>query len=203
MGQSNPRKKKSTGEKKRDRDPSGWVDLHGDALYRYALLRVKDPHAAEDLVQETFYSALRALDRFKGDSSERTWLIGILKHKVIDFFRKSVREIPSTDLTNEDDSLEMDLFDEKGRWMTPPRDWDVIPSKALEDKEFWRVFQDCLDGLTSALRNVFTMKEIDGMKGEEICKILGISATNLWVILHRSRGRLRKCLESNWFREDG
>jgi RNA polymerase sigma-70 factor (ECF subfamily) len=182
-------------------DPSLWVDLHGDALYRFALLRVEDQHVAEDLVQETFLAALKALDRFEGGSSVRTWLTGILKHKIVDYFRRSAREIASSDVNSSNNEAEMDLFDHRGRWKDPPRDWNITPSEVLEDKEFWQTFQSCLDGLTPVLRHAFTMKEVDGMNSEEICKVLDISATNLWVVLHRSRGKLRKCLEVNWFEE--
>jgi len=180
-------------------DPALWVDEHADALYRFALLRVNDPQVAEDLVQDTFVSALRAVDRYRGQASVRTWLIGILKHKVVDHFRKDKREITASDLGHESEESGQEYFDEKGRWKDPPRAWDVTPESLLEDKEFRHAFTNCLDDLSPSFRDAFTMKEIDGMKGEEICKVLGITATNLWVILHRSRTKLRKCLEVTWF----
>ncbi|NIM20117.1 MAG: sigma-70 family RNA polymerase sigma factor [Candidatus Latescibacteria bacterium] len=181
-------------------DPSSWVELHGDALYRFAILRIKDPHVAEDLVQETFLSALQGLERFKGGSSLRTWLIGILKHKIIDHFRKTSKEVLATDLNPWDEEDERELYDETGHYKTPMFEWKGSPHDLVENKQFWKVFHTCLSGLPEAHRRAFTLREVDGVKSEEICKILSITPTNLWVMLHRSRARLRKCLDSNWFR---
>ena len=183
---------------RRSRDPSSWVDLHGDALYRFAILRVKDPDTAEDLVQETFLSALKAADRFRGDSALRTWLIGILRHKIVDHFRKTVVEVRPADVTpwEEDDK---NFFDETGHWKQPLHDWKVSPERLVESREFWGIFQSCLDSLPEGHRRAFTLREIDGMKGSEICEILSISEANFWVMIHRARAKLRKCLDANWF----
>ena len=182
-------------------DPSTWVDAHGDALYRFALLRVKDAHVAEDLVQETFISALEGLDAFKGGSSVRTWLIGILKHKIIDHFRKNAREIVSSDLTALEGETEDDTFNRWEQWRRSPSSWGDSPDNVLEDKEFWKVFVRCLEGLPESFRRAFALRELDGLQTEEICKVLGVTATNLWVMLHRARGKLRNCLEDNWFHD--
>jgi RNA polymerase sigma-70 factor (ECF subfamily) len=183
-------------------DPSNWVDEHGDVLYRFALIRVKDPHTAEDLVQDTFIAALQGLASFKGGSSVRTWLVGILKHKILDYFRKSAREVPSTDLGALEDVPEEQTFNRWGQWRRGPGKWPEDPGNLLENKEFWRAFTRCLDGLPNASRRAFSLREIDGMKTDEICKILDITSTNLWVILHRARGRLRDCLDNTWFKND-
>jgi RNA polymerase sigma-70 factor (ECF subfamily) len=180
-------------------DPSTWVDEHSDALFRFALLRVKDANVAEDLVQETFLSALKGIDRFKGGSSLRTWLVGILKHKIIDHFRKGRPEVLSSDLSTMENETEEERFDREHQRENKPSEWGGTPAKLLENKEFWSAFVQCLDGLPENHRRAFSLREIDGVKGDEICKILGITSTNLWVILHRARGKLRNCLEINWF----
>ncbi len=181
--------------------PSTWVDDHGDILYRFALLRVRDPHVAEDLVQDTFISALEGLDAFKGGSSERTWLVGILKHKILDHFRRNSREIVSADLSALEGETEDETFNRWEQWRRPPSSWRDTPDNLLEDKEFWKVFVRCLDGLPESFRRAFALREMDGLKTEEICKTLEVTATNLWVMLHRARARLRNCLDDNWFRE--
>lgn len=186
-------------EKKTAIDPSTWVDEHGDALYRYALLRVKDPGVAEDLVQETFLSALKGVDRFKGGSSLRTWLVGILKHKIIDHFRKARPEVLSSDLPTMENETEDERMDREAHHHHELRAWTGTPANLLENKEFMKVFVHCLDELPETHRRAFALREIEGMGGEEICKILDITSTNLWVILHRARGKLRGCLDTNWF----
>jgi RNA polymerase sigma-70 factor (ECF subfamily) len=177
--------------------PEDWVALHGDVLFRFAITRVKDPGVAEDLVQETFLAALKGRESFSGKSSERTWLVGILKHKISDHFRNASREQPVEDPQVYIDPE--DPFDESGRWKVGPGKWGGSPAKAMEDKEFWGVFGRCLEDLPERLRQVFSLRELDGVEGSQVCKVLSISSTNLWVILHRARTQLRKCLELNWF----
>ncbi len=183
-------------------DPEQWVDLHGDALYRFALLRVRDVHIAEELVQETFCAALEAKKSYSGRSSERTWLIGILKHKTMDHFRRSTRERPHDD-PDLQDAIEENYFDAKGRWKVQLGEWNESPEKVLERKEFWSVLHRCMDRLPSRIGQAFALREIDGTEGSEVCKMLGISSTNLWVMMHRARTQLRQCLENNWFEAGG
>ena len=179
-------------------DPEKWVDLYGNLLYRFALARLRDPVLAEDAVQETLLSAFKGRENFSGRSTEQTWLVGILKHKIIDHFRKMSREVN----LNEDTSIEdigEDAFNENGRWKNGPVSWSLDSSKILEQKEFLEILKQCLTDLPGRLANAFVMRELEGLDSQEICKVIDVSSTNLWVILHRARQRLRGCLEINWF----
>ncbi len=177
--------------------PEDWLQAHGDALYRYALARVRDRTLAEDLVQETLLAALRGRSGFAGRAAERTWLIAILKNKVIDHFRKHARE-QSLDALEDPDELIEAQFEVDGHWRSPPGAWSN-PVAAFENEEFWGRFAECLEGLPERQARAFSLCELDGLAGEEACKVLGVSATNLWVLLHRARLRLRQCLEIRWF----
>jgi len=177
--------------------PEDWVALHGDVLFRFAIMRVKNPEIAEDLVQETLLAALKGKESFSGKSSERTWLVGILKHKIADHFRKSTREQPVEDPQIYIDSE--DPFDAGGRWKAGPGEWGQSPVKSLENQDFWGVLAGCVEELPERPRQVFSLRELDGMESTQVCKVLSISSTNLWVILHRARAQLSRCLEINWF----
>jgi RNA polymerase sigma-70 factor, ECF subfamily len=179
-------------------DPVDWVERFGDYLFRYATLRVRDSSAAEDLVQETFLAALKDPGSFSGGSSEATWLVGILKHKIADHFRRQAREAPldDGDLREQPDPSS---FDESGRWASGPTDWGGNPADLYREKKFLDQFTKCLSGLSPNHANAFTLREIEGADTWEICKVLNVSETNLWVILHRARMQLRRCLETHWF----
>ena len=175
-----------------------WLEEHGNYLFSYALLRVKDTHLAEDLAQETLLAAITAKNTFSNQSTIRTWLIGILKHKLIDHFRRKGREVAIGDLIDQDegDNLER-FFKANGRWIEKP---DVFPNPelAFQQKEFWKVFQQCLSGLKPKQVEVFLAKEIHGMSNEDICRDFALSQTNVWVLMHRARLSLSKCLNINW-----
>ncbi len=183
-------------------DPAEWLDLYGDVLYRYAMARLHDEHLAEDLIQETLLAGLNARDRFAGNAAEKTWLIGILKHKIVDHFRKSSREIV---LDAEDADIGRSIescFDERGRWTIEAGAWPS-PDKSLEQDQFWAALADCVEHLPERLARLFALREIDGMASEEILEVLNIStANNLWVMLSRMRLQLRNCLDARWFTED-
>ncbi len=180
-------------------DPATWVDSHGDYLFRYALMRLRNREAAENAVQETFLAALSARKSFGGRSSERTWLIGILKHKIIDHYRKSFRESSISQIQSDEEQTIDQFYDAVENPKGYPKDWMPDPVKVLHSREFWDIFKGCLGHLPQRTASAFSMREMDGMETDEICKELGISPTNLWVMLHRARLQLRACLEENWF----
>ena len=188
-------------------DPAAWVDEHGDYLYRYALFRLRDAGAAEDVVQEALLAALQARHSFAGRGSERTWLGGILKHKITDHFRRMGREAPLPQ--QGDEGPAHDEFFRAGEWQDhwkveyAPTDWHASPAALAEQHEFWLVFQDCLGPLPRRTASAFMLREVDGLTSEEICEVLGVKVNNLWVMLHRARVHLRRCLELNWFAAKG
>jgi RNA polymerase sigma-70 factor (ECF subfamily) len=179
-------------------DPQTWVDRFGDSLYAFALARVKDPDTAEDLVQETFLAALGAREGFEGRSSMRTWLIAILKHKIIDHMRHASRERPLNGMTPEDPAEEA-FFDAKGKWRLKPAKWQTDPVKLLEQKQFWEVFRRCLSETPGRLADAFRLREMDGHTCKEIAEVLNITLSNCWVMLYRARMWMRRCLEVNGF----
>ncbi len=173
-----------------------WLNEHGDYLYRFALARLRDPHQAEDVVQETFMAAIKA-NNFSEQSSPRTWLTGILKHKIIDLMRKSARETVASDLMSEQDANMDEFFDKTGHWEEKPKNWQM-PDSALEQQQFFKILQSCLDKIPNKLATLFMMRDVHETDNEEICKELNITTTNAWVMLYRARMGIRKCLEINW-----
>jgi RNA polymerase sigma-70 factor, ECF subfamily len=178
-------------------NPELWLEKHGDCLYGFALLRVRKPEVAEDLVQETFLAAFRAKDRFAGNSNIRSWLIGILKNKIVDHFRKLGRETSFTDLHFFSDEQKEKFHEDNWIHESGPKEW--AEQSALQHKEFWATLQQCLSKLPPRVGDVFMLREMDELKTEEICSMLSVSQSNLWVMLHRARIALRECLEINWF----
>ena len=177
--------------------PESWLEQHGDALYRFAYSRLRNATQAEDLVQETLLAALQAREGFAGRSTERTWLIGILKNKLMDYLRKSAREQPLGTIAETEAEIDA-MFAADGHWKSPPSAWDN-PTDALEQKEFWKIMAECLEALPARQAQVFAMCEFDGRDSAEVCKVFQIAATNLWILLHRARLRLRECLDNMWF----
>jgi len=177
---------------------NNWLNEHGDYLYRFALARLRDPHLAEDAVQETMLAAIKG-NSFEGDSSARTWLTGILKHKIIDLQRKQIREQPVSDLIDLDgsDSTMDDFFDQSGHWLDKPQTLNM-PDSDLEQKQFLAILDECVGKLPKKLKAIFLLRDVHELENENICKELEITATNAWVMLYRARMGLRKCLELNW-----
>ncbi|MBI5898588.1 MAG: sigma-70 family RNA polymerase sigma factor [Rhodocyclales bacterium] len=172
-------------------------------LLRFARLQLRDAGAAEDAVQETLLAALAGGKNFEQRSAYKTWLISILRNKIIDIIRSQGREAPLSTLADNDEAEEAmidALFETDGHWraeMRPAR-W-ADPEASLEQQQFWRVFEACLDHLPEKTARVFMMREVLGLETEEICKETGISTSNCWVVLHRARLALRACLQQGWF----
>ncbi len=167
-------------------------------LYRFALPRVNDKEVAKDLVQETFLAAWRNYDNYKGEISEKNWLFTILKNKIIDYYRKaSTRLTESLSGADDGDSF----FDEDSHWAKRayPQDWNIDYNQPIERKEFYEVLNKCRQKLKDIQNAVFTMKYLDGLDSEQICKELNLTASNYWVLIHRAKLQLRSCLEKNWF----
>jgi RNA polymerase sigma-70 factor (ECF subfamily) len=180
---------------------AGALDEYRPYLLRYALLQLRDNALAEDAVQETLLAALESRSKFSGKSSPKTWLTGILKHKIIDLFRKQAKEATQFSLEAELENGVGDfdvLFQPDGHWNTWPQAW-ADPLKNLENKKFWEIFEVCAKLMPANTARAFMMREFLGSSTEEICKDMQISATNCWVMLYRARMSLRLCLEHNWF----
>jgi RNA polymerase sigma-70 factor (ECF subfamily) len=166
---------------------------------RYALLQLRDAAAAEDAVQDALLAALAGEANFAGRSNLRTWLTGILKHKIVDAIRRQSRERAASDVEPESGADEFDgLFDRRGHWEEAPDAWEQ-PEQALTQKQFLAALQACLRALPERTARVFMMREHLGLETSEICKELGITSTHCWVMLHRARMALRICLTTNWF----
>ena len=166
-------------------------------LMRYASLQLRNREAAEDAVQEALVAALASEGGFAGRSNLRTWLTGILKHKIIDTIRRASRDSPLAG--EESDASEFDaLFDERGHWHKHPDAWSD-PDGALHEKQFLAALESCLAALPPRTAQVFLLREHMGLETAEICKELGLTASHCWVLLYRARMALRECLQKNWF----
>lgn len=189
----------TTTQSKANMDPASWLRDHGDYLYSYALARLRNSAAAEDVVQETLLAALKAQKNFRGDSAVKTWLVGIMKHKIIDQYRKSGREVQSESLEQTLSSSDDADFDQRGHWNAPVNSWSD-PDTALQQDQFFKIYQQCIDALPEKQARLFVLNESSDLTSEELCKVMNISTTNnLWVILSRTRKRLRDCIDKNWF----
>jgi RNA polymerase sigma-70 factor (ECF subfamily) len=176
------------------------LETYRKYLMRVAHLQLRDRDVAEDVVQETLLAALAGQQGFTGRSSLKTWLTGILKHKIVDAIRRKQRDpLFESSLPEETDLEDFDaLFQTNGAWESPPVSWGD-PESALSRQQFFDVMQLCLEKLPPNTARVFIMREVLELESEEICKELLITANNLWVILYRARMALRQCLEQNWF----
>ncbi len=178
---------------------SAQFEVHRNYLLRVARLQLRNDELAEDVVQDTLVAALQGAAGFSGKSSVKTWLTGILKHKIVDAIRRKKANLELTALNDEGTVDDLDaLFDDTGHWEQAPAAWGN-PEAALERREFFDIMDFCLEKLPPNTARVFMLREVMELSSEEICKELAISATNLWVIMYRARILLRECLEKNWF----
>ncbi len=173
-----------------------WVNKYADILYNYTLARVADTGTAEDIVQDTFLSAWKSREGYNGDASEKNWLFAICKNKIIDHFRKKSRSMvqyAEVDTTS-------NFFDEAEHWTRAdqPNEWGVNYQQPVETKEFYGILDLCKKKLQEMQKNVFVMKYMEDLEADEICKVLNITPSNYWVIIHRAKLQLRKCIERNW-----
>lgn len=170
-------------------------------LVRYARSQLRNDAWAEDAVSDTLLAALEKPQAFGGQSQLKTWLVGILKHKVIDQLRRHHRE--ATVLSTDDESdLDELLFDQGDHWREAPQDWGN-PEACLGERQFFEVLEACMERLPATQGRVFMMREWLELETDEICKELAITSTNLWVLLHRARLRLRECMQDHWFASRG
>ena len=176
--------------------PNTWVARYADYLYNYTIVRVNDHEVAQDLISETFLAGLKSKDNFKGDASERTWLISILKRKIIDHYRKknSRKGKAEVRISYSDENAEGDWLEER---VKDP--FDKTAEDTMQNEELGLAILDCLDTLNEKQAAIFKMKTIDGFDTEAICNEFKITPSNLWVIIHRARKSMADCLETNWF----
>lgn len=180
--------------------PGQWVGMYADYLYSYAYSRINDAELAKDLVQETFLAALEGWEKFGRQSSEKTWLTGILKNKIYDVYRKKSRTLLHEPLSGDGQDAD-ELFEgDTGHWKEGhyPVAFGIEQPDALEHKEFEGILKACMAKLPPLWSSVFRMKHIDEESGEDICERLDITASNFWVISHRAKVSLRDCLQKNW-----
>lgn len=175
---------------------TAWVNDYSDILYGYVVQRVSDTDTAKDLLQETFLAAWRNVDKYNGDASVKTWLFTIPKNKIIDHYRK-ISTMHTEELANGDNGNDSYYFDSTCHWTeeTYPSEWGNLP---LESKEFYAILNKRIKKLKEVQAAVFTMKYFDDMESEEICKVLNITSSNYWVLVHRAKVQLRAYLEVNW-----
>jgi RNA polymerase sigma-70 factor (TIGR02943 family) len=178
---------------------SDWVDSHADYLFNFAIGQVRDASVAEDLVQETFLAAVKACETFSGQSSERTWLVGILRHKIYDHLRKACRErAVRHDPAPENDP---EFWEESMLWLHDVAAESQLPSRRIELAEFRQNLEAALGKLPPRIAQVFQLYEIEERPNREVCAQMHISESNLWVMLHRGRKQLREQLGGWWFGE--
>ncbi len=171
-----------------------------DYLLKFSRLQLRNEAWAEDVVSETLLAALSKPQSFGNRSQLKTWLVGILKHKVIDALRQHGREVCTSDNLHDsrEDPLDYIGFKADGHFNEPPADWGN-PEQQVSSRQFFEVLEACTQQLPAVQGRLFLMREWLELSSEDICKELQLTPTNLYVQLHRARLRLRECLELNWY----
>ena len=184
-------------------NPESWIDLYGDYLFTFARMRVSDSALAEDLVQDTFFSAFKAKDNFEGKAAEKTWLVSILKNKIIDHYRKTGLKDAKGNRLSGKKNVSIDNFFREGEWSSNsrPKNWNSDVNQPIETKEFFEIFHGCVDRIKGKGAIAFKMKYIDQDDSDYICKELNITPSNYWVLIHRAKLQLKECLDIRWFND--
>ena len=169
-----------------------WLADHGDALFAYAVKRVRDRASAEDLVQETLLAAMNPSQPFEGRSQVRTWLFGILRHKVLDFWR--ARERATVSLDEELREHVDGMYSPNGHWRREhaPHAWK---RHGADSAELVEILRACLEKLPPRAAEAFLLRERHGVSVEQLSQEFGTNPTNVWQILSRARAALRECVE--------
>lgn len=182
-------------------NPSNWVKLYGDILFSVALQKTNSKELAEDLVQDTFLSAVKALPNYRGETSEKNWLFTILNNKIIDYYRKKGRSQTTEEYLNFTNEIFNDgLFEDnhiKGK--TWQANWSTLADAGIDSKDFQKVFAACLNKVPLKMKPIFISKFYDDFTTEELCENYSITTANLWVIIHRVKVILKNCLTQHWF----
>ena len=176
--------------------PGDWLNEHGDFLYGFALSRLRNADLAEEVVQDTFVAGLKNVKQFKGSGTERAWLLGILKRKIIDVSRKRKRD--PINVEDEKGSIADRLFDTKGSWRKEVRPTMMQSLDSVDREELWQILRRCLKMLPQRQADAFTLRTLDGSSSDQVCKELGITPNNYWVMLHRARLQLSGCVKQHW-----
>lgn len=179
--------------------PEKWVDRYADYLYNYTIARINDHETAQDIVSETFLAGLRSKDNFKGEASERTWLVAILKRKIIDYYRKNNSTKGKAEINI---SRTKSPDGETIHWLEEQVEDELTKNahELMENEELGLAIDNCLERLNEKQAEIFRMKTIEGMDTEFICKELNITPSNFWVIIHRARKAMAECLETKWLK---
>jgi RNA polymerase sigma-70 factor (TIGR02943 family) len=176
-------------------NPNKWIELYSDYLFNYTITRVNDREIAKDLIQDTFFAGLKSMKNFKGEASERTWLISILKRKIIDYYRKINSKKGQAEVR-----MTYNMEENEGDWLEERVEDEgyLNAQENLENTELGDAIYNCMDKLSEKQATVFKMKTILNYETETICNELNITASNLWVIIHRARTAMAECMEKNW-----